>query len=304
MDVLLTLIEDSVTWKGALGFNKGAVTGLTPTGKGKSFIQHCEDIAEAFFLGHAMDFKFTKGNLPVLKTIHINSLKSTFMENHNKLGEIGYGLVMTGCLDELYEGSDAANVYEVIDKKFLCCKAVSNSQSVLDLTVLGLKNDDEEDNLACHMPTLIINEDAPLGSLSPCGNLPGEKLDDEDDDNFTLLKLKLAIPLKCVAESPVGSRSAKKWKTPQDLVKEVAGAECEACLVMNETNSRECTTCEQIKHKDAHDTAVIVEGMHIKSQKEQAAMQWAHELLMMEQQIELAHLCSGHSAFIDPQLQG
>ncbi|KIK74082.1 hypothetical protein PAXRUDRAFT_562424, partial [Paxillus rubicundulus Ve08.2h10] len=68
-DTLLTLIEESVTWKGALGFNKGAVNDPTPTGKGKSFIQHCEDIVEAFFLVHNADINFTKADLPALKTV-------------------------------------------------------------------------------------------------------------------------------------------------------------------------------------------------------------------------------------------
>ena len=74
MDMLLTLIEESVTWKGALGFDKGAVNDPTPTGKGKSFIQHCGDIAKAFFLGNDVDFDFTKDDLPVLKTVIKNRI--------------------------------------------------------------------------------------------------------------------------------------------------------------------------------------------------------------------------------------
>lgn len=68
-DQLLTLIEDSVTWKVALGFDKGASANWTPTSKGKSFIQHCSDIAEAFFLGDNATIKgaYTMEDLPILR---------------------------------------------------------------------------------------------------------------------------------------------------------------------------------------------------------------------------------------------
>lgn len=70
-DSLLTLLEDSVTWKVALGFDKGGSINPTPTGKGKSLNQHYSDIAEAFFLGDAplLDAGFTKEDLPTLTRV-------------------------------------------------------------------------------------------------------------------------------------------------------------------------------------------------------------------------------------------
>ena len=50
MDTLLTLIEESATWWAAFGFDLGGLNNKTPTGKGKSLIQHCANIAIAFFI--------------------------------------------------------------------------------------------------------------------------------------------------------------------------------------------------------------------------------------------------------------
>ena len=50
IDTLLTLIEESATWQAAFGFDLGGLNHKTPTGKGKSLIQHCADIAVTFFI--------------------------------------------------------------------------------------------------------------------------------------------------------------------------------------------------------------------------------------------------------------
>ncbi|KIK78705.1 hypothetical protein PAXRUDRAFT_16730 [Paxillus rubicundulus Ve08.2h10] len=238
-DALLTLIEDSVMWKGALGFNRGAINDPTPTGKGRSLIHHNTNI------------EFSKDDLPALRTViknWINSLKSTFTKYCNKLGETGHSLVMSGHADKLYEGIEATNVYEAIEKKFpwylwmsalmgsspvLSRKAISNSQSYLNLAVLGVDDDADEDETEHHTPTLMVDEDVTLksiGPLSPRGSLPSDKLEDKEEEVVFLLKIKFTVPAKCATESPAVSQSAKKCKTPQDLVKEVADAEREACL--------------------------------------------------------------------------
>jgi hypothetical protein len=46
---LLTLIEESTTWLAAFNFDLGGLDNKTPTGKGKSLIQHCTNIAIVFF---------------------------------------------------------------------------------------------------------------------------------------------------------------------------------------------------------------------------------------------------------------
>ncbi|KIK81896.1 hypothetical protein PAXRUDRAFT_14999 [Paxillus rubicundulus Ve08.2h10] len=107
------------------------------------------------------------------------------------------------------------------------------------------------------------------------------------------------------ADSPSILQSAKKHKTPQDLMKEVADAECQAHLVMNETNAKERTARKQIKCQSTHDTALTVEALCLRMQQEQAAAQHAHKLPMMDKQIELAPLQhGGFPGTIDPQLRG
>jgi len=144
--------------------------------------------------------------------------------------------------------------------------------------------------------------------LSPRGNLPPSlskfREDFEEEEDVSFPKLKLTLPMKRKHESPAISHVSKKRKSPQDLVREVADAECQARLIMNETNAKECTAREQIKRQSAHDTAIAVEQMRIKAQEEQAAAQRAHDLLMMEKQIELARLNSRFPVPIDPRLQG
>jgi hypothetical protein len=120
-------------------------------------------------------------------------------------------------------------------------------------------------------------------------------------------KLKLTLPMKRAVDVPAVSQPAKKCKTPQDLIKEVADAEREVRLAMNQSNAQQRTAHEQIKHQAARDTAVELECMRLKAQREEGAAQCAHELAMMEKQIELTQLqhggLVGSSAVIDPRLR-
>ncbi|KAI6137251.1 hypothetical protein F5141DRAFT_1209577 [Pisolithus sp. B1] len=71
-DALLTLIEDSVTWKGVFGFDKETDPDPTPTGKGKSLAQHCADIATALFLTE--DSEWSKDDLGALRGVVKNQV--------------------------------------------------------------------------------------------------------------------------------------------------------------------------------------------------------------------------------------
>ncbi|KAF9226014.1 hypothetical protein BS17DRAFT_765109, partial [Gyrodon lividus] len=102
-DTLLTLIEDSVTWKGIFGFDKGVKKDSTPTGKGKSIIQHCADIAKVLFSIGKKNSEWNNDNLAHLRGMVKN--------RGHVLGETGHGLIIGGHEDELHAGSDIANVY-------------------------------------------------------------------------------------------------------------------------------------------------------------------------------------------------
>jgi hypothetical protein len=62
-DSLLTLIEDTVVWKGAFGFDNGVEKDTTPTGKGKNIIEHCAGIAKALFTTGEKDSDYMNADL-------------------------------------------------------------------------------------------------------------------------------------------------------------------------------------------------------------------------------------------------
>ncbi|KAF9235106.1 hypothetical protein BU15DRAFT_78338 [Melanogaster broomeanus] len=283
-DTLLTLIEDSVTWKGTFGFDKGVEKDPTPTGKGKSIIQHCADIATVLFAIGKKNSEWTNNDLAHLRGVvknRVMSLKATYTEYRNKLGETGHGLVVGGCEDELHAGSDIANVYDDIQLKFPWYLRMHALMDV-DLTVLGGENSEgeNEDEFTSRTPTPMEDDDRPRGSSCP-----------PSSDR--------------AADTPIASSSAKKRRTPQDLIKEVADAERATRLAMSTANARERTARERINSQSAHDTAIAVERLRIEAHDKQAAASCAHELLMLDRQIELARINAGYRAPgpIDPQLQ-
>ncbi|KAI5999228.1 hypothetical protein EDD15DRAFT_2363296 [Pisolithus albus] len=326
-DALLSLIEDSPTWQAAFGFDLGGLKNPTPTGKGKSLIQHCADIAIAFFITGEKESTWTTKDIKLLRGSNdIHSLKSTYHAFKELLGETGHGLVVAGSASELYQGSEATNAWENIEKKFpwychmaaliggnpnYSRKAISNSQSALDLSVLDHAVDEEENGDPCTPVPFDDEEEEDI----PDPSLPLQEftLDDSKEkcregQHRVQEKFKLTIPSKRLSDVSSVSQSAKKRKTPQDLIKEVAHAEREVRVSMNEINAREKTARERIKRKVAHDTAVELETMRLRVQREEAAAQRAHELAMMDKQIQLALLQQGRQVgtlgVIDPQLRG
>ena len=206
-------------------------------------------------------------------------------------------------------------------------KSISNSKSDIDLTVLGggdIEDGKDEDSispsddvynhlvdfwdqqLAHRTPTPMEDDDAPRESSHP-PSWRGSISDDGDGEADTSpLKLRGPLSSKWAADTQATSSSVKKRKTPQDFMKEVADAEREARLVISAAAAKEKTEHERIKHQTAHNTAITVKQMHIEAQEKQAIAARAHELMMMDRQIELAHLHAGHAPLvpIDPQLQG
>ncbi|KAF8442020.1 hypothetical protein L210DRAFT_987512 [Boletus edulis BED1] len=329
MDTLLTLIEDSVIWKGAFGFNKGAEKDTTPTGKGKSIMEHCSGIAKVLFTTSEKDSEYTDADLVHLRGVvknRVMSLKGTYIEYRNNLGETGHGLIISGREDELHIGSEMANVYDEIKSKFLwylrshalmgsspivCRKSISNSKSDIDLTVLGGgdggDDEDEDDQFARRTPTPMEDDDAPRGSSRPPSRQGSISDNGDEEDDTSPLKLR-QVPLssKRAADTQATLSSVKKRKTPQDFMKEMADAECEARLLTSAATAKEKTKRERIKRQTAHDTAITVEQMRIEAQEKQAIAARAHELMMMDRQIELARIHAGHAPLgpIDPRLQG
>ena len=68
-NTLLTLIEDSVVWKGAFSFDKGVEKDTTPTGKDKSIIEHCTGIAKVLFATSKKDSEYMNADLVHLRGV-------------------------------------------------------------------------------------------------------------------------------------------------------------------------------------------------------------------------------------------
>ncbi|KAG1721980.1 uncharacterized protein EDB91DRAFT_1088279 [Suillus paluster] len=248
MDQLLTLIKDSPLWKAVFGFDKGTSGLAIATGKGKSTLKHCADIAVALFIDYVAGVQWTFDDINVLQGViknRIGSLQSLYADIHAQLGEMGHGLVVSGCEDELIDGSPAANVYDVIKTKFpwycrmhelmgsspvVSRKAVSNSKSAVDLTILDHNSQDTFEDEYEHTPSVFDEDDDPLRSpLTSSSPTPA-----------TPLRATIILLSKCLADTPTHTKSAsKKRKSIHDMAREVADAEHEACLIMNKINSKE-----------------------------------------------------------------
>ena len=150
------------------------------------------------------------------------------------------------------------------------------------------------------------DDDAPRGSSRPPSRQGSISDDGDGEADTSPLKLRVSLSSKRAADTQATSSSAKKRKTPQDFMKEVADAEREARLVISAATAKEKTERERIKRQTAHNTAITVEQMRIEAQEKQAIAAHAHELMMMDRQIELARLHAGRAPFvpIDPRLQG
>ncbi|KAG9311869.1 hypothetical protein JVU11DRAFT_8123 [Chiua virens] len=326
-DTLLTLIEESATWRTAFGFDLGGLNNTTPTGKGKSLIQHCADIAITFFIDGEKGPEWKNEDIKLLRSLIkncVNLLKSTYHAFKAKLGETRHGLVVSGSADELREDSEVANVWAIenIEKKFpwYCqmatliggnpnhsCSAVANSQSNLDLGVLGMVGDVDEDLIPwpASSPAMLYDEDDDIldRSLPPLDSLLNQHEKSKSKE-----KVMLTLSSKRSGNNTTTTPSTKKCKTTQDIVKEVADAERQARLSMNEVNAREKTIREEVKHRSQYEIAVRVETMRLKAQQDEiaarateSAAQHAHELMMVEKQIELAHIQHGGAGGnIDP----
>lgn len=83
-------------------------------------------------------------------------------------------------------------------------------------------------------------------------------------------------------------------------------AERAAQMEMSHLNAKERTAREVIKRQAAQETALKIEQLCLKYQQEESAHQRAHELMMLDRQLQLEQLKMGirPGPVIDPQLEG
>ncbi|KAJ7506345.1 hypothetical protein B0H11DRAFT_2327412 [Mycena galericulata] len=236
-DTLLTIIEGSARYKQAFGFDKGQ-SGPVDTG-GKTLPDLCSDVAAKLLKVNEDESDYTSASLPGLADViknRVNNLKKTYTEHHEKLGATGHGLVTAGKEAKIIEGSDIANAWEAIAKKFPWYKrmdilmgtspivnrsAVAHSNTRVDLSVL------DRDGKAHDGPISVKDDSSSDGDIfsdwsssSPVAKGRSVARDDaieEENDAVGITYLVKAEPSSVSASS----RGTKR-KTTHEHVAEIA----------------------------------------------------------------------------------
>ena len=116
--------------------------------------------------------------------------------------------------------------------------------------------------------------------------------------------------MKWPASPSAAQSSVKKKKSPQELACDIVEGERAAQLQMSAHSAKEKTKRELIKWEAAYNTALEIERLRLKHQAEESANQWAHELMLVDRQIQLEKLRAGVGStsstppVIDPVLLG
>ena len=109
--------------------------------------------------------------------------------------------------------------------------------------------------------------------------------------------VKLSVTYS-ISPGMTATPSAKKRKTLQDHARDIVEAERAARLEITRFAAKEKTAREAIKRQAAQDTALEIERLRLEFQREEGARQRAHELAILERQIQLERIKSN----IDPHL--
>lgn len=195
--------------------------------------------------------------------------------------------------------------------------AVANSNSVLDLSVLDDNSDcdksgEENEEVCVVLVTVLDNPNTSTQKPIPWSSSPARDygqespgLDNSSDVGY-LSPIVTPVKIKIPAASSMALKpSSVRKKTAADLAWEVANAEHQARLHMTRINAKERTAREQVKQRSARRSAIELEELRLRHQQEEGERQRAHELRMVERQIELERIRAGMQAplSIDPQLQ-
>lgn len=100
----------------------------------------------------------------------------------------------------------------------------------------------------------------------------------------------MKLTVKRPASPSAGKSSVKKKRTPQELARDIVEGERAARLQMSAHSAKEKTKRELIKREAAHNTALEIEQLRLKHQVEEGARQRAHDLMMIDRQIQLEEL--------------
>jgi len=194
--------------------------------------------------------------------------------------------------------------------------AVVNSNSVPDLSILGenanCDESGEENEEVCMAfvtvsdnPNILLTQKLIPWPSSPARDYGRESpVLDNSSDVGDLSPIATPVKIKIPMVSSLASKpTSVRKKTAADLAREVADAERQARLHMTHINAKERTAREQIKQKSARKSALELEELRLRHQQEEGERQRAHELKMLERQIELERIRAGMQAPLPPSSQ-
>ncbi|TFY76194.1 hypothetical protein EWM64_g7820 [Hericium alpestre] len=305
-DVLLTIIEDSPRYRQAFGFEKGANGAVT-----------------VVLLIENPDEPYTVNKMSSLKEAikgRINVIKTSYIKYCNLLGETGQGLINDDWESEIIEGSDIANIWDEIQKKFPWYKrvnnlygrspvvdrsAVTNSASDLDTSILDRHPGQQLHREIEHLESAPSDDEIQLvfaitGDSDTTLQIICDIKADDDDDEGRLFTSVIQPKTESSSSQKVLSTPAKpssgigqKCKSIFDQVQELAVGEHKNRLKMACIREAEKTNHRVAAEHVKHDATVALERFCLQHQSQESEKQRAHELLMMEKQIELARIQSG-----------
>ncbi|KAF8209187.1 hypothetical protein K438DRAFT_2066189 [Mycena galopus ATCC 62051] len=294
-DELLTVVESKPRYRQAFGFEKGIEGPVDTGGEKPAAIQ--AHVAEAFFITPQdpddPDPKYTAQDLPELAKVvqnRIKALKKSYTENRKTLGETGHGLVAAGKKEEIKGGTEIANAWDAVQKKFpwylrmhdlmgsspvVNRSAVAHSGTRVDLGIL------DRDGDAHDGPISLDSDDeskiSGWSSSSPARSAHARDSDDESDGPVTpTVKSE-------IRQTPLSSVRGLKRKSIHDHIQDLTTQNHTKQIKIAQVKEHEKT----IRAKAKFESKSNLEMARLAHQEREGERQRAHDLLMLEHQMQL-----------------
>ncbi|KAJ8583204.1 hypothetical protein M405DRAFT_937362 [Rhizopogon salebrosus TDB-379] len=295
-DTLLTLIEESNTYCKAFGF---ALLGGKVPSTGDRPADLYRQLATSLFL-ECEDSLWKDVDLndlaDTVKNRLTNGLRKTFVKHRDSMSQTGQGLIDADREDEMTVGSEIFNAWDQVKKKFPWYKrmnmlyrespvvdrsAVANSTSQLDLCVLDSSQTANDSD-----------DEVPIAwSRSPTPCLRAEDAGESDGDITPPLSpsSKPMTPTPYFKSEPppsVRRPSGQKRKSMHNHIEDLTSSLGEARVKVARVWEREHIL--RLQAKEERKTAKFNSRLQFKAAE--AGRQRAHELAMIDRQIELERL--------------
>ncbi|KAF8064138.1 hypothetical protein FPV67DRAFT_1451371 [Lyophyllum atratum] len=301
---LISIIEASPALLIAFGFDKGDTENNSGGGKGHK--EHCCTIARKLFLDpstpDARFAAFSEDDIEQLKDVvknRINALKRGYTTHRKEMSETGQGLMDEDKEDEIVEGSEIDNIHKKILAKFPWYKrmhklmgmspivdksAIANSTTPsINLNMLG-----RHGKASRTSPKWDIEHDSGSDSVKTLSDHSDDSLSDSDLDIKT--PVTPSQPLKA---ANAGKSTGQKRKGIHDMVTNLTSASRDTAVKIARIKYEEKTRGSMHKEKIKRKSELELELARLEHQRLQGEAQRAHELPMLDRQLQLE--CLRHS---------